>query len=124
MPDFGGHVQRPVSAAYAPDYNDFVEPEDELCLEDVERKLKGVNYSSADEFRADIAQIVRNATAYNTPGHGQFGGPGVHVLLLIPRLLVQAGCGSGRALWGMVFVMTAGRLLLFWAIISVAPWAV
>ena len=68
-----------MSAAHAPDYNDFVEPGDELCLEDVERKLKGQAYSGADEFRGDIARIVRNATAYNTPGHGQFGGPGARV---------------------------------------------
>lgn len=60
----------------APDYTDFVPESDEMNLEAIERKLKAAAYSSSTEFIADISRIVKNAVAYNTPGHGRFGGPG------------------------------------------------
>ena len=34
-------------------------------------------YAQAAEIRSDFAQIAANAAAYNAPGCGQFGGPGV-----------------------------------------------
>ncbi len=69
-------LQRPVQKALAPDYNDFVDESEEMNLETMERKLKSALYGSSKEFLADINRIVRNATAYNTPGHGRYGGPG------------------------------------------------
>lgn len=69
-------MQKPVDRVFVPDYNDWVSPSEELCIEDVERRLKAAGYSSAQELRADFAQIKRNATAYNAPGAGQYGGPG------------------------------------------------
>lgn len=69
-------LQRPVQKTLAPDYNDFVDESEEMNLETMERKLKSALYGSSKDFMADINRIVRNATAYNTPGHGRYGGPG------------------------------------------------
>jgi hypothetical protein len=70
-------VQRPVSKILVPDYNKFVDPKEEIHLEAIEKKLKAGKYSSAAEFQQDVSQIVRNAAAYNSRGHGQYGAPGV-----------------------------------------------
>jgi hypothetical protein len=75
-------VQKPVDRVFVPDYNEWVAPSEELCIEDVERKLKAAGYSSAQELRDDFAQIKRNATAYNAPGAGQYGGPGGQPFLI------------------------------------------
>ncbi|CAL8462032.1 g1563 [Coccomyxa elongata] len=69
--------RRPVQKTLAPDYNDFVDESEEMNLETMERKLKSALYGSSKEFTADINRIVRNATAYNTPGHGRYGGPDI-----------------------------------------------
>ena len=39
--------------------------------------MKLTMYAQAAEIRSDFAQIAANAAAYNAPGCGQFGGPGV-----------------------------------------------
>eukprot|EP00887_Chlorella_sp_A99_P005530 scaffold1.g5530.t1 len=47
------------------------------------KRCQGGKYASRDDFRRDIAQIVANARAYNTPGHGQHGGPEAHVPVMV-----------------------------------------
>jgi len=49
---------------------------DEMCLAQIERKIKGARYGAGAELRADVARIVANAAAYNAPGCGKYGGPG------------------------------------------------
>lgn len=58
----------------APDYNDFVQPSDEMWLDKISRKIKGLKYSTAAAFKEDVDQIHANAVAYNTPGKGTCGG--------------------------------------------------
>ncbi|PRW61593.1 Transcription initiation factor TFIID subunit 1 isoform C [Chlorella sorokiniana] len=79
---------KPVSTRFIPDYHDWVPKHEVLILTDLSKKAKGGRYLSVDQFRAkggrylsvdqfreDLQRIYRNAVQYNTPGHGQHGGP-------------------------------------------------
>lgn len=70
-------LQTEVSKQRAPDYNNFVKPEDEMDISKIDRKIKNGRYSSGAELRADLYQIYANAEAYNSPGRGLYGSPGV-----------------------------------------------
>jgi len=69
-------AQHAVTPTAAPDYHRFVREGDEMCLAQIERKIKGARYGAGAELRADVARIVANAAAYNAPGCGKYGGPG------------------------------------------------
>ena len=66
-----------VTKASAPDYSQFVPPGEEMHLDKIEKKARGGKYSSGEEMMADFRKIVSNAAAYNAPGAGKYGGPGV-----------------------------------------------
>jgi hypothetical protein len=66
---------KPVSTRFIPDYHDWVPKHEVLILTDLSKKAKGGRYLSVDQFREDLQRIYRNAVQYNTPGHGQHGGP-------------------------------------------------
>jgi hypothetical protein len=51
-------------------------------------------YNDVDQFRADLVQILNAATAYNTPGHGRFGGQGAPAGRL--RRCLRAACLPAR----------------------------
>ena len=65
-----------VAKSSAPDYSDFIPAAEEMHLEKIERKIKNAKYNSSEEMLADFGRIVRNASIYNAPGNGKFGGPG------------------------------------------------
>ena len=71
-------LQSPVSKKLAPDYNDYIRPEQEMDTGKIDRKIKGSRYSSGAELRADFNQIFANAQLYNAPGNGKYGGQGEH----------------------------------------------
>ena len=64
----------------APDYHEFVKQEDEMWLGLINNKLRSLSYSNAADFLKDFETIQRNCAAYNTPGFGKFGGPGLSLL--------------------------------------------
>ena len=65
--------QLKVHKGLVPDYNDFVKEADEMWLDKISRKINGLKYRSAEEFRQDIICLKTNAVAYNTPGNGAHG---------------------------------------------------
>lgn len=66
--------QAQVRKNIAPDYNEFVKPVDEMWLDKMSGKIKGLKYSTAAAFKEDVDQIHSNAVAYNSPGCGTYGG--------------------------------------------------
>ena len=54
--------------------------EKEMWLAKVRSKVQAGRYPTAEHFLADIRQISDNAVAYNTPGHGKYGGSDVAAL--------------------------------------------
>ena len=69
-------LQTQVDLDVAPDYNQFVKPEDEMWLHQISNKTRALAYSDRTQFLADFEAIRANCLAYNTPGCGQYGGPG------------------------------------------------
>ncbi|GMH40598.1 hypothetical protein BSKO_08502 [Bryopsis sp. KO-2023] len=67
-------LKHQVNKSRAPDYSKFVKASDEMWLEKISKKVKGLKYCTAEAFREDIEQIRANAVAYNSPGKGAFGG--------------------------------------------------
>ena len=65
-----------MTKASAPDYNDFVPAAEEMHMDKIEKKAKQGAYSSTADFLADFERIVQNASIYNKPGNGKYGGPG------------------------------------------------
>uniref|UniRef100_A0A7R9Z2M6 Bromo domain-containing protein n=1 Tax=Chlamydomonas euryale TaxID=1486919 RepID=A0A7R9Z2M6_9CHLO len=54
------------------DYHDFVEPDAATaCLEQIHSRTRACYYTSVADFRRDYEQLVANALAYNSPGHGR-----------------------------------------------------
>ena len=74
-------LQMAVTKASAPDYNNFVPANEEMHLDKIDKKIKGGKYSSGQEMLADFQKIVQNASTYNAPGCGKYGGPGALTLL-------------------------------------------
>lgn len=68
-------MQNNVDRKRAPDYHTFVNPEEEMNLAKIGRKISGARYTSAAALLADFQQIHQNACAYNAPGCGRYGGP-------------------------------------------------
>ncbi|KAK9820491.1 hypothetical protein WJX72_010852 [[Myrmecia] bisecta] len=64
-----------VDKRQAPDYNTWVATGDEMHLDRIASKLRNNKYASRQEFLNDCHQILKNATAYNTPGAGAHGYP-------------------------------------------------
>ena len=69
-------MQTRVPPDLAPDYHEFVRPEEEMWLHQISDKLRNAAYATRDQFLADFVAIQTNCVKYNTPGHGKFGGPG------------------------------------------------
>ena len=68
-----------------PDYNLWVGEEEEMWMEEIMRRVRKGDYKTHEPMLAHIEQIHANAVKYNTPGNGQFGGPGrlsAHVMAL------------------------------------------
>lgn len=68
----------------ATDYNDFVSPTDEIWLDKIGSKIRGLKYSSGQMYIEDFRKLRDNAVAYNTHGHGLYGGPRTTCPLPIP----------------------------------------
>uniref|UniRef100_A0A6T5TVW3 Bromo domain-containing protein n=1 Tax=Chlamydomonas chlamydogama TaxID=225041 RepID=A0A6T5TVW3_9CHLO len=64
---FQGHV----STAQVPDYHSYVDPKNEVGVDDIMAKLDKQSYASVHSFRRDFEQILANALAYNSAGHGR-----------------------------------------------------
>ena len=69
-------LQTQVDLDVAPDYHHFVKPEDEMWLHQISNKTRALAYSDRTQLLSDIEAIRGNCLAYNTPGCGQYGGPG------------------------------------------------
>lgn len=61
-------LQEPVSQDIAPDYNQFVRTEDEMCLAAMEREARAGRYDGRGQMRAHAAAIAANAATYNSQG--------------------------------------------------------
>ena len=72
--------EKQVVKRFARDYNVWVPAEKEMWLAKVRSKVQAGRYPTAEHFLADIRQISDNAVAYNTPGHGKYGGSDVAAL--------------------------------------------
>lgn len=64
-----------VNKRFAPDYNEFVDPAEEIWLEKVGSKIRALKYSTGQMFMDDILRLQHNAVSYNSPGKGKYGGP-------------------------------------------------
>lgn len=74
----GLKMQHQVDIREAPDYFTFVREEKEMWIEHVAKKAKARAYSSVEEFRTDMQQILENCKSYNSPGCGRHGNPSKH----------------------------------------------
>uniref|UniRef100_A0A7S0RX62 Bromo domain-containing protein n=1 Tax=Chlamydomonas leiostraca TaxID=1034604 RepID=A0A7S0RX62_9CHLO len=59
-----------VSKRVAPDYHDFVAPDDEVWLGLIKRRALDGEYESRDAFWADVVQLHINCEEYNKYGRG------------------------------------------------------
>lgn len=66
-----------VNKRVALDYSDFVAPADEIWLDKIGSKIRGLKYSTGQMFIDDFRKLRDNAAVYNTPGNGRYGGPQV-----------------------------------------------
>lgn len=57
------------------DYNQFVDPADEMHLDKIGKKINALKYTTAQQLRTDMMQIYLNCKAYNEEGKGKHGGP-------------------------------------------------
>lgn len=55
------------------DYNRWVAKKDEMWMTKIASRLKG--YATTHDMLADFDQLLVNARAYNTPGHGEKAWP-------------------------------------------------
>lgn len=78
------YLQTQVDLTVAPDYHEFVKQEEEMWLHLIANKLRSLSYSDAASFLRDFEAIQRNCAAYNVPGAGKFGGPGLFKVLSLP----------------------------------------
>ncbi len=74
-------VQNKVGAKAIPDYHEWVPVADVMFLGKIENNIRRHLYKSSAAFRTDFQQILNNAVAYNTAGHGQIGFPGESLVL-------------------------------------------
>lgn len=67
------------------DYNKFVSEADEMWIKKINVKLTRSQYSSRQEFDADVHQIAKNARAYNYAYHqgAVCANPGMHTCIPI-----------------------------------------
>lgn len=77
-----GMLQVQVSKKHVKDYNNFVQPEDEIWIKKINGKLAKSGYSSRQQFLADVHQMRANAEAYNLGG-GLCAFPGNSCLQLL-----------------------------------------
>ena len=79
-----------------PDYNLWVGEEEEMWMEEIMRRIRKGDYKTHEPMLAHIEQIHINAVKYNTPGNGQFGGPGRLQVIFRHQLNSHETCVSAR----------------------------
>lgn len=84
-------VQDQVNQVNVPDYGVWVQHGDEMWLARIGSRITKSEYSSRAGLLQDFEQLLKNARAYNEPGHGEMADRGV-LWLCESRLHGQGRC--------------------------------